>query len=168
MANISLQSSIRSCKVDTGWAPRIESDRFENPMMMMCPVWSGYDNAGRRVCPDSYYTKRAGCNSSEDRIVVENALRPQYMEYITLDAQGLQGPIYGANADRDDADARQELDQVDNYSGNFGLQWRAQRYPTCTNYPMSQAMAEEAMDMRAQQQLQEGYISHEKRIASGF
>jgi hypothetical protein len=54
---------------------------------MSCPTWSGFDLVGRKVCPDSFYTKSAGCNSAEDRVVVENNVsRPQYMEYITLNA----------------------------------------------------------------------------------
>ncbi len=61
----------------------------------MCPVWNHRDLAGREVCTDSFYTKRAGCNSSLDRINVENDLRPQYMEYITLDACGINGDMYG-------------------------------------------------------------------------
>ena len=45
------------------------------------------DLTGRRVCPDSFYTKSAGCNSAEDRVVVENNLRPQYAEFfIVLEA----------------------------------------------------------------------------------
>jgi hypothetical protein len=63
---------------------------------MMCPVWNNVDLAGRQVCQDSFWTKRAGCNSSLDRINVENDLRPQYMEYITLDACGINGDMYGS------------------------------------------------------------------------
>src|SRR5690349_1512612 len=89
MAYISLDKSIRTCKVDTGWANKIQSDRFENPDLMMCPVWNGRDTTGRQVCADSFWTKRAGCNSPEDRIMVENSLRPSYFEYISLNAAGL-------------------------------------------------------------------------------
>ena len=92
--NISLNKSVRTCKVNVGWAPRIQSDRFENSDAMMCPVWNGRDLAGRAVCADSFYTKREGCNSSSDRITVENSLRPQYMEYVTLDAAGIDGDMY--------------------------------------------------------------------------
>ncbi len=94
MSTISLNKSVRTCKVNTGWAQRIQSDRFENPDLMMCPVWNKRDNAGRSVCADSFYTKREGCNSSLDRIDVENFLRPQYMEYVTLDAAGIDGNMY--------------------------------------------------------------------------
>ncbi len=83
MAGTYLESSIRTCKVDTGYAARILSDRFLNPKNLVCPVWNGLDSAGRVVCPDSFYTKRAGCNSAEDRIGVENNQRPQYMQYIS-------------------------------------------------------------------------------------
>jgi len=89
--SISLESSIRTCKVNPEEANRIESDRFLNMNNMVCPMWQGVDLTGRTVCKDSFYTKRAGCNSAEDRVVVENNVsRPQYYEYITLNSQGLQ------------------------------------------------------------------------------
>lgn len=95
MSNISIEAAVRTCKVNTGWASRIQSDRFENSNLMMCPVWNHRDLSGRVVCADSFYTKREGCNSPLDRIDVENMQRPQYMEYITLDASGIQGNMYG-------------------------------------------------------------------------
>ena len=96
--SVSLDSAIRTCKVNTGWASREESDRFLNPASMLCPLWNGQDSAGRRVCPDSFVTKSRGCNSATDRVVVENNVsRPQYMEYITLNAAGVAGNIYGKN-----------------------------------------------------------------------
>lgn len=90
MSNLSLNGSLRTCKVEQGYAPRIQSDRFENPELMVCPVWSGFDLTNRAVCMDSFYTKSAGCNSPLDRVDVENYLRPQYMEYINLDAEGFR------------------------------------------------------------------------------
>ena len=94
---LSLEGALRTCKVNTGWANRIQSDRFENPDLMVCPVWNGVDLAGRPVCADSFYTKRAGCNSAEDRVIVENAVsRPQYVEYLGLDAAGINAPLYGS------------------------------------------------------------------------
>lgn len=97
MANISLNKSVRTCKVNTGWAERIQSDRFENSDLMMCPVWNERDLSGREVCADSFYTKREGCNSSLDRIDVENDLRPKYIEYVTLDAAGIDATMYDEN-----------------------------------------------------------------------
>ena len=94
MSNLSLEASIKTCKVDTAWANRAESDRFLNPALMTCPIFNGYDSAGRPVCPDSFYTKSAGCNSAEDRVLVENGLRPQYAEYINLSANGYGSSIY--------------------------------------------------------------------------
>ena len=37
--SISLEGSIRTCKVDTAWDVRAQSDRFFNPNQMICPVW---------------------------------------------------------------------------------------------------------------------------------
>lgn len=95
MANISLEASVRTCKVNTGWASRIQSDRFENSNLLMCPVWNERDLTGRKVCEDSFYTKREGCNSPLDRINVENDQRPQYAEYITLDTAGYRADMIG-------------------------------------------------------------------------
>lgn len=94
--SVSLEAGIRTCKVVTGWADKVQSDRFQNPNLMVCPLWNGVDTAGRRACPDSFMTKRAGCNSAEDRVVVENNVsRPQYMELINLNSAGIAAPIYG-------------------------------------------------------------------------
>ena len=95
--SISLLGSISVCKVNTGYADKIQSDRFENPNNMMCPLWNGLDNYGRAVNPDSFYTKNAGCNSAEDRVMTENFLRPQYMEYVALDAAGFNNPTMFSN-----------------------------------------------------------------------
>jgi hypothetical protein len=80
---LNLESALRTCKVDTAYQQRIQSDRFLNPKNLVCPVWNGLDTAGRVACADSFYTKREGCNSAEDRVGVENILRPQYMQYIS-------------------------------------------------------------------------------------
>ncbi len=85
---MNLESALRTCKVDTAYQQKIQSDRFLNPRNAVCPVWNGLDTAGRVACKDSFYTKREGCNSALDRVGVENVLRPQYMQYIssTLEA----------------------------------------------------------------------------------
>ena len=80
---VNLESALRTCKVDTAYQQRIQSDRFLNPKNLVCPVWNGLDTAGRVACADSFYTKREGCNSAEDRVGVENIQRPQYMQYIS-------------------------------------------------------------------------------------
>jgi len=94
MSPLSLEKNIRTCKVNTGWANRNQSDRFQDPNLMVCPTWNHMDNAGRLVCANSFYTKRAGCNSALDRVAIENSVsRPQYMEYIQLNAAGIKGPL---------------------------------------------------------------------------
>ena len=71
--SISLLGSINVCKVNTGWADKIQSDRFENPNNMTCPLWNGQDSFGRFVHPDSFYTKNGGCNSADDRVAVDRS-----------------------------------------------------------------------------------------------
>lgn len=122
MSYISLEKNIRTCKVDTGQANRMESDRFLNPNNMLCPPWNGIDGTGRTICADSYYTKTPGCNSAADRVVIENALRPQYMQYVTLDASGITGPECEAYAAKASMACRSNtFQQAHNQTGQFGL-----------------------------------------------
>lgn len=121
---ISLEKNIRTCKVDDGWANKIQSDRFLNPANMVCPIWQGIDSAGRPVCTDSYDTKTAGCNNAEDRVVVENNLRPNYIEYVNLSAMGYEGDLYGGKSTY----------PIPGY-GNFGLDMNATDIPPCCINP---------------------------------
>ncbi len=198
--SVSLESSLRTCKVDQSYANRVESDRFLNPANMMCPIWNGMDTAGRRVSPDSFWTKNPGCNSAEDRVVVENNLRPQYMEYINLSANGINGAIYGSDGGSRElygdtmpwveAGARDSrfnypvnkeacvdgscggggscYDNVNNITGNFGLQLSGDIMPSCGYVPYAQAMAQEQQALRKRAALQEGYLGNHYRRASGF
>lgn len=122
MANISLEGSLRTCKVDTAWANKLQSDRFLNPNMMVCPIWAGHDTSGRRICPDTYNTKTAGCNSAADRVIVENGLRPQYIEYINLDASGIRGgqQCYQGQVNPDTVCNKNVMSDVHKQTGQFG------------------------------------------------
>lgn len=172
MSLISLNGSLRTCKVDQGWASRIQSDRFENPDLMVCPVWSGYDLTNRAVCVDSFYTKSPGCNSPLDRVNVENYLRPQYMEYINLDAEGFRQnqsikngrPYPGveqANDTNENMDAYNAgvrtigLQQLPKITGNFGQSPSgAEVWPRCNSYPYDRALNQEATVAEKYRQLQ--------------
>ena len=186
--SVSLEAALRTCKVDSAYANKVQSDRFLNPNNMVCPVWNGVDTAGREVCPDSFYTKRAGCNSAEDRVAVENNVsRPQYLEYITLSQGGIQGDIYDSNKRmyRDtmpfaNSQARSNnLHNINKVTGNFGLQFGADVYPSCAYYPRQEALdqvnavthereAYTADQRRHGQAMQNGYISNQYRQDSGF
>lgn len=89
----SLASAIKTYTVNVGAAPRMESERtIGSGEFKTCYNWGGYDQVGRHVTADSYYTKSPGCNSAEDRILVENQQRPRYYTYIQLSTEGLYGP----------------------------------------------------------------------------
>jgi hypothetical protein len=90
--SISLTKSVQTCSVNTGYAPKLFSDRFQNYDSLLCPMWNGLDTYGRVVSYDSFVTKTAGCESAEDRVAVENYQRPQYAEYTALDASGYLNP----------------------------------------------------------------------------
>lgn len=128
---ISLNSSILTCKVDTANAARLDTDRFLNPSEMVCPVWSGYDSTGRKVCPDSYLTKKAGCHSASDRVIVENDLRPKYSQYVTLDASGLEGTYDQHPSHKGCCDGKSHSDEANEQTGNFGLELQSYTYPKC-------------------------------------
>lgn len=139
---LSLQKSTRTCKVDTASAARIESDRFLNPSMVVCPRWNGRDLAGRHVTADSFMTKTAGCASAEDRVIVENSLRPQYFEYINLDSEGIRGQLYQDNMYYADAGTRtQGLQEVNKISGHFGGVFSGGDLEFSGNYKNDDAMA---------------------------
>ena len=172
--SISLEAAIRTCKVETGWANRVESDRFLNPNNMVCPIWNGVDTAGRSVYPDSFYTKSAGCNSATDRVVVENNVsRPQYMEYITLSANGINGNIYGDTMGYQNSKFRTDsLSQIPNITGQFGnvtgLGMAGGIVPSCGMTPYREAMAQESQQMRQVQAQQNGYGGYMNRVNAGF
>lgn len=187
MSQLSLTGSLRTCKVDQGWASRIQSDRFENPELLVCPVWTGYDNTNRPVCVDSFYTKSAGCNSPLDRVDVENYLRPQYMEYINLDAEGFRynqdiesskENYYGcknANTNMECYNAGIRtigLEQLPKITGNFDQSPNgAQIYPRCGTYPENRAIQQEAVvaqNHRNMEALQHTVQSQSYRDNSGM
>lgn len=132
---ISINGATRTCKVNTASAPRIESDRFLNPNLAVCPNWQGTDLTGRTVCPDSFYTKRAGCNSAADRVIVENNLRPAYYEYINLSAAGVRDNIYQDNFFYTDAGVSNEEEKfAATQGGRFGgvPSWPGTNEATCS------------------------------------
>lgn len=172
--NLSLESSIRTCKIDPGYADKVFSDRFLNPCNMMCPIWNGYDSAGRPACPDTYNTKRAGCNSAEDRIHVENYQRPQYMEYVNLSTGGIAGNFYGKPSCRDTMTqwnvmkGNSELSDIHNITGNFGNSFASTVYPSCGVNQYRRAMAQNAETLRRYTAMDNGMTSACMKMTSGM
>lgn len=171
-SNISLTASTRTCTVDTANANRIQSDRFENPNAMVCIAWNGVDLTGREAAPDSWWTKTAGCDSAEDRVLVENDLRPKYFNYITLGAQGLDGQIYG------NVDAQMESDQRQAYiqsrskiTGKYGdtdFSRNLNDAGSCSINSYEKAMAQMAQMQRSQAKLNSGYRANSDLRAGGL
>jgi hypothetical protein len=171
--NISLEGSIRTCKVDTGYANKIYSDRFLNPCNMVCPQWNGYDTSGRPACPDSFMTKQAGCNSAEDRVYVENYQRPRYVEYVNLDAGGIDGEFYGTNTPNtmnqwDSMKGVSDLRGINCITGNFGQQFGSSVFPNCGVHQYSRAMAQNQETLRKYSALNTGYNSNAMKSTCGF
>ena len=168
--SFSLDASIRTCKVETGQATRIESDRFLNPTNMICLPWNGLNNKGQSVCVDSWYTKSAGCNSAEDRVEVENALRPIYSDYINLNVQaGLGGDIYQGNQSAFVASgkANQNWQNVYNNTPSFGNQWQSVDRQICGIGAYERGMAQMSNDQRKEQYMNNGYFANARNTYAG-
>ena len=169
-SNISLTASVKTCQVNTGEANRIQSDRFQNPNNMVCIAWDGVDLTGRSVCPDSWWTKTAGCDSAEDRVLVENDLRPQYFNYVTLGAQGVDGQIYGNVSEALQSANRQKWIQSRNkVTGNYGLDLSGNLTDSgsCSIGAYEKRMSEVSQMSRQQNALQNGYKVSSNRSCSG-
>lgn len=168
-SNLSLDASIRTCRVETGEASRILSDRFLNPNNMVCIPWNGYNSKGQGVCADSFYTKTPGCNSAEDRVEVESFLRPDYAAYINLNMQGLQGDIYGNQTATEDAGSANKWQKSRNLiTGNFGNQWQSTNYQTCGLNAYDQAMSQTQQANRQAAFANSAYKSYARRQNSGM
>jgi len=120
---------------------------------MVCPVWDGTNLKGQSVCPDSFNTKRRGCNSALDRVLVESNLRPDYSSYVTLNTAGIKGNIFGNPSARQQIDNRnQMLKKIDHNNPNFGTQFESTRRSSgsCSINAYEKAMAQEAQAHRQQ------------------
>lgn len=155
---ISLEKSVRTCQVQVGYANKIQSDRFFNPAIQVCIPWNGINNKGQEVCPDSWYTKTAGCDSAEDRVMVENMQRPKYINYVTLGAQGIDGDIYGQVEEVVNSVGRErDMSSRNKITGNFGLQWGAnEKYTGCSIGAYERGMAQINQQLRNQNFMQNG------------
>ncbi len=166
--SFSLQGSVRTCKVDTAWANRVQTDRFFNPDNMICPVWNGLDTYGRPVQADTFITKNGGCNSAADRVVVENSVyRPQYFEYVTLDAAGLNGDLYDNMHVTDQLDEQTNARNIHRLTGNAGYDLKGSIANTCGGNRYDQAQMQNAQ-MRSHQAMKEGYRSFLNQSYSGM
>jgi len=168
MSSLSLNKSIRTCKVETGEANRIQTDRFFNPNNMVCVPWNGFNNKGQSVCPDSFFTKTPGCNSALDRVDVENFLRPGYSDYINLNLAGLTGDIYGNAMSWDESGSANRWEQSRNkITGSYGNQFQSTNYQTCGLNAYERAMAQVSQNNRGAAYANNAYRSNQKRAYSG-
>jgi hypothetical protein len=169
MSTISLDASLRTCKVDTGDAQRIASDRFLNPNNMVCIPWNNVNSKGQEVCADSWYTKTPGCNSAQDRVMVENDQRPKYSDYITWNMAGIQGDFSGGNTNvKNRNSAATAHAKAANGAPNFGKSKSATTYQNCGLNAYERAMAEVSGSNRKEGYARSGCRSNSTRSRSGF
>lgn len=175
MSNVSLTANILTSKVNIGNAARLRTYRIQDPSAQMCPVWNGMDLTGRQSGEYGFYTKVEGCNSAQDRIAVENTLRPQYVNFIpTLNAEGISGYIYDKVLPGDDnnfqhAQAKYVGDlrlATQKSTGQFGVASPAEsRKPTSTQDELhamegQDSVAAMAQNRRVGQKVVTAYSSH--------
>jgi len=137
---------------------------------MVCPLWNGYDSAGRPVCADSVNTKAAGCSSAEDRVFVENYQRPQYVEYVNLSSGGIKGDFYGPDTSETQWSKMKrasELNAINGISGNYGLQFGSNVSPNCGVYSYERGMQQNAEAMRKFSSYNQAYKSNYMKNISG-
>jgi hypothetical protein len=163
---ISLTGALQTCKVQTGYANKTQSDRFLNANLNVCPAFNGTDDYGRYVCPDSYYAKSAGCASALDRVDVENFLRPQYAEYVTLDAAGIQGSDYMTTFGA--ALQRKALDDINMVGGRVGLQNQANVKISCPYNAYNDAQAQLNRLQRGMDMGKATYLASQNQMNSGM
>lgn len=163
--NMSLTSSLNICRVGSGEAPRIASDRYLNPGNMLCPVWTGYNLKGQQVCPDSFWTKSPGCNSPLDRIVVESNLRPDYASFVTLNMAGVKGEIFGNPSARSQVNAREQMLQtIATTQPQYGQDLNAE---VRSSGACGIGAYEKAMQQLAQTQRQQGMLGNSANSFGG-
>jgi PPE-repeat protein len=182
MSNVSLTANLLTDKVSPGAAAQSFTYRIQEPSAQMCPVWNGQDLAGRPVCEYSFNTKRAGCNSSLDRITVENFLRPKYTNYVTTNAAGIAGYngqenfASGDNLSRDNESiAMSSRSMAQARTGKFGLTSSEQIKPSSIHRTIAaisgeltpDAMARHAQNGRTNQNTYISYNS-QKRFDYGM
>lgn len=171
MATISLEGAIRTCKVDTAWAPRMMGERIFNPGNMVCPTWNHRDSSGRPVCANSYNTKTAGCHSASDRVMIENDLRPQYIDYVTLDASGIRGDQHCPQS-ASYACGKNTLNSIPQQTGQFGNvtgfgQYISPNCQSCKTAPEYVAPAASAQRARARAYKQSAAKSYQNMKMAG-
>ncbi len=173
MTSLSLQKSIQGCKVVTDWAPRIQSDRFLNSNNLICPAWNGFDLVGRSVCPDSFQTKVEGCNDPLDRVMVENEQRPKYFQYLTLNANGLEGggdPLLSRQPNNTNMDRRSNMIRnLERNTPQYGSNLNSLiNTGGCSVNSYERSVANENQNNRYDQAVQHKYSSQNNRHDSGM
>lgn len=70
----------------------LDSSREINPYNIVCYNWNGTDNStGRAASMPNNSIRTSGCNTANDQIAPENALRPKYYAIINGGGRGIQG-----------------------------------------------------------------------------
>jgi hypothetical protein len=168
MSSLSLDASIRTCKVETGQATRIQSDRFQNPHNQVCIPWMGQNSKGQSVCQDSFNTKSAGCNSALDRVNVESALRPDYSAYINLNMAGVEGNIYNQTAWGKSGSSNSWEKSRKDITGSYGNQFLASNIQSCGINSYERAMAHKAQNNRVASYSSNAMNQHDYRNSGGM
>jgi hypothetical protein len=153
--------SLNDCKVDTGDAARIQSDRIFNEHNLLCPAWHGKDNVGRPVHEYTYKTKVEGCHHPHDRVLVENNLRSFHCNNSVLNCSHIH---------KDGAEYYEEPygdPHPEAASGNFGYMQNIAhiRQTKCTSYDREEQAHLNEMNRRKQARRHRSSASHYQRLS---
>ena len=91
--SIGLTNALNNYKIPAGADLSMSSSREINPNNITCYNWNRVDSAGRQANGNTFATRTSGCTSAEAQIRPENALRPQYVEFLNGGGIGIQGNL---------------------------------------------------------------------------
>jgi len=118
---LSLEGSLKTCKVSAGMAPQVFSDRIIGGLdSRVCPMPRPYDDYGREANIMSLTNKSAGCNDPLELVAREiEVVRPRYFQFINLNPEGVFGDF--DNLQRKETIHKNQIFQ-NLHSGQFGQQ----------------------------------------------
>lgn len=106
-----------------------------------------------------------------DRVLVENELRPQYMEYVTLDARGIRGQCDDNKAYPDTVCHYNAMKQIPKQVGQFGLVsgYTQNIMPNCaTCRSTCDGIGYQAVNNRSNQWVRQGGMAMQNKGMSGM
>lgn len=93
MSSVSLKAAIKGYTVPSSAAAVLSTSRDINPNNITCYNWDGTDPSGRAANVNSVSTRSAGCNTANETILPESALRPNYIAMVLGGGSAIEGTL---------------------------------------------------------------------------